>query len=49
MPLGTFKTRAFELIKQYRKELGTDELIDVMEPVIDALAAQMSGFLFLVQ
>ncbi len=39
MPLGTFKTKAFELIKQYRRELGTDEIIDVMEPVIDALAA----------
>jgi transcriptional regulator with XRE-family HTH domain len=39
MPLGAFKTKAFELIKQYRRELGTDEIIDVMEPVIDALAA----------
>ncbi len=37
MPLGTFKTKAFELIKQYQKELGTTELIDVMEPVIEAL------------
>lgn len=39
MPLSTFKTKAFELIKQFRAELGTSELIDVMEPVIDALAA----------
>lgn len=39
MPLAMFKTKAFELIKQYRNELGTSELIDVIEPVIDALAA----------
>ena len=39
MPLSTFKNKAFELIKLFRAELGTSELIDVMEPVIDALAA----------
>ena len=39
MPLGMFKTKAFEPIREYRKELGTDELIDVLEPVIDELAA----------
>jgi hypothetical protein len=39
MPLGMFKTKAFELMKQYRNELGTSELIDVIEPVIEALAA----------
>lgn len=39
MPLAMFKTKAFELIKQYRNELDTSELIDVIEPVIDALAA----------
>lgn len=38
MPLPMFKTKAFELIKKYRRELGTDELIDVMEPVIEELA-----------
>lgn len=38
MPISTFKTKAFEFIKQFRSELGTHELIDVMEPVIDALA-----------
>ena len=38
MPLAMFKTKAFEFIKQYRSELGTDELIDIIEPVIDALA-----------
>ena len=38
MPLAMFKTQAFKFIKQFRSELGTHELIDVMEPVIDALA-----------
>ncbi len=38
MPLSTFKTKAFEFIKRFRAEMGTSELIDVMEPVIDALA-----------
>jgi hypothetical protein len=38
MPLSTFKTKAFEFIKRFREEMGTSELIDVMEPVIDALA-----------
>lgn len=39
MPISTFKTKAFEFIKQYKAEMGTSELIDVMEPVIDALAS----------
>lgn len=39
MPLAMFKTKAFEFTKQFRTELGTSELIDVMEPVIDALAS----------
>lgn len=39
MPLAMFKTKAFEFSKQFRTELGTSELIDVMEPVIDALAS----------
>ncbi|SFO59124.1 hypothetical protein SAMN04487888_103169 [Eubacterium callanderi] len=38
MPLAMFKTQAFKYIKQFRTELGTSELIDVMEPVIEALA-----------
>ena len=38
MPLGMFKTKAFELIKEYRRKLNTDEIIDVMEPVIEELA-----------
>lgn len=38
MPISTFKMKAFELIKQYKEEMGTSELIDVMEPVIDSLA-----------
>jgi hypothetical protein len=39
MPLAMFKTKAFEFIKQFRAEIGTSELIDVMEPVINALAS----------
>lgn len=39
MPLGMFKTKAFELIREYLKKLNTDEIIDVLEPVIDELAA----------
>jgi hypothetical protein len=39
MPISTFKMKAFELIKQYKIEMEKFELIDVMEPVIDALAS----------
>lgn len=39
MPLTMFKTKAFEFINKFRAELGTSELIDVMEPVIIALAS----------
>ncbi|MCQ4922227.1 helix-turn-helix transcriptional regulator [Tissierella carlieri] len=38
MPLSTFKMRAFEFIKQYKKEKDTTEIIDIIEPVIDDLA-----------
>ena len=38
MPLGSFKVKVAEFIKLYRKELSTFELVDVMQPVIDALA-----------
>ncbi|ETA80560.1 ImmA/IrrE family metallo-endopeptidase [Youngiibacter fragilis] len=38
MPLAMFKTKAFEFIKEFRQQSGIIELIDVMEPVIDALA-----------
>lgn len=38
MPLSTFKTKAFEFSKQFKKEAGTSELIDVIEPVIEALS-----------
>lgn len=38
MPLGSFKVKASELIKIYRREMSTFELVDVMEPVIDELA-----------
>lgn len=38
MPLGSFKVKASEFIRIYRKEMSTFELVDVMEPVIDALS-----------
>lgn len=38
MPLTMFKSKADEFIKQFRAELGTFDFIDIMEPVIDALA-----------
>lgn len=38
MPLIKFKTKAAEVIKKYRAELHTFELVDVMEPVIQELA-----------
>lgn len=39
MPLEPFKQKAIELIRRYRREYDTDELIDVLEPVIDELAS----------
>ena len=38
MPLNTFKIKAQELIRKYRKKLQTFELVDVIEPVIRELA-----------
>lgn len=38
MPLSMFKTQAAKLIIKYRRELRASDYIDVMEPVIDALA-----------
>jgi len=38
MPLAMFKSKADEFIKQFRAEPGTFDFIDIMEPVIDALA-----------
>ena len=38
MPLINFKMKAAEVIKKYRAELHTFELIDVMEPVIQELS-----------
>jgi len=38
MPLAMFKTMTYKYIKQYREELGSSELLDVIEPVIDSLA-----------
>ncbi|SKC58103.1 helix-turn-helix domain-containing protein [Maledivibacter halophilus] len=38
MPLSSFKTKAFEVIKRFKKELETPEIIDVIQPAIDELA-----------
>lgn len=38
MPLDSFKKKASSLIKYYRKQLETFELVDVMEPVIKELS-----------
>lgn len=38
MPEKTFRQKAKELIVKYQRELGTKELIDVIEPVIRGLA-----------
>ena len=38
MPLSSFKTKAFEVIKRFKRELGTSEIIDVIQPAIDELA-----------
>lgn len=38
MPLGTFKTKAYEYIKQFAQEKGGADMIEIIEPVIDALA-----------
>ena len=39
MPIGSFKTKANEYIRKYRQLRNTNELVDVMEPVIDELAS----------
>lgn len=38
MPLAMFKTMAYKYLKQYREEVGSSEILDVIEPVIDSLA-----------
>ena len=38
MPIGTFKQKAIEYTRQFQRELNVSNSIDVMEPVIDALA-----------
>ena len=39
MQMAMFKTQASKYIKEYRDMLGKDDIIDVIEPVIDELAA----------
>jgi len=38
MPLSWFKIKAAELVRKYRKEFKTHELVDIMEPVIRELS-----------
>ena len=38
MPITPFKMKANEFIRKFRRYSNADELVDVMEPVIDALA-----------
>ncbi len=38
MPLASFKTKAFQVIKEFQRELGTSEIIDVIQPVIEELS-----------
>ena len=38
MPLKMFTKKASELINRYRKEAGTNELCDIIQPVIEELA-----------
>lgn len=38
MPLSSFKTKAFQVIKQFKRELGTSEIIDVIQPAIEELS-----------
>ena len=38
MPMGAFKTRAIKWIREYRERTGKTDLIDIIQPVIDALA-----------
>lgn len=39
MPLAPFKIKAAEVVREYRRAYGTDEFIDILEAVIDDLAA----------
>lgn len=38
MPMGAFKTRAIKWIREYRERTGRNDLIDIIQPVIDALS-----------
>lgn len=38
MPFSTFRMKAQELIQKYRTKFGTNELVDILEPVIRELA-----------
>ena len=38
MPIGSFKTKAAEYVRKFQREMNATHIVDVMEPVIDALA-----------
>ena len=38
MPIMTFKIKANEFVRKHKKICNTNELVDVMQPVIDDLA-----------
>lgn len=40
MPMGAFKTQAIKWIRYYREKTGKTDLIDIIQPVIDALAIE---------
>lgn len=38
MPIGSFKVKANQLIREYQQKHGNKNLIDILEPIIDELA-----------
>lgn len=38
MPIASFKTKAFQVIKEFKRELGTSDIIDVIQPAIEELS-----------
>ena len=38
MPLAPFKTKAYELMREYRTKSGSDDILDYIEPLINGLA-----------
>lgn len=38
MPLAPFKTKAYELMREYRTKSGSDDILDYIEPLINGLS-----------